>query len=249
MKSIVDKLVSRIDAIEQSSSTSGGNQGGEVKEHTHTVDHITDLDTKLSGYVLKEHTHKVEDITDLDTSTFATKEELQNRPTTVNSEDIKDSVKEYVKSDELYIYAEAPFEVNRNLNGLGMSGSGPDYNINGVSLDSHFTHEFSMHLQVKTDDGAKEIEINDYTFTDKSSPPRGLTLVTINGGYKIICLASDYQRVEVIATSITGGTEEFESSRFIISRTPTNMNGEQLMTAKAVKEYVEAILREKGLIS
>ena len=47
MKSIVDKLVSRIDAIEQSGSTTGGNQGesGEVKEHTHTVEQITDLDT------------------------------------------------------------------------------------------------------------------------------------------------------------------------------------------------------------
>ena len=57
MKSIVDKLVSRIDAIEQSGSTSGGNESGEVKEHTHTVDHITDLDTKLNEYALKDHTH------------------------------------------------------------------------------------------------------------------------------------------------------------------------------------------------
>ena len=76
MKSIVDKLVSRIDAIEQSGSTSGGNESGEVKEHTHTVEQITDLDTKLSGYALSSHTHTVEQITDLDTSTFATKEEL-----------------------------------------------------------------------------------------------------------------------------------------------------------------------------
>ena len=75
MKSIVDKLSSRIDAIEQSGTTSGGNgQSGEVKEHTHTVDHITDLDTKLSGYALSSHTHTVDHITDLDTSTFATKE-------------------------------------------------------------------------------------------------------------------------------------------------------------------------------
>ena len=229
MKSIVDKLSSRLEKVENGGGQSG-NQGGLSKDEVTQL--IKDTDPK-------KHEHEIGDIQGLDTTKFATKEELQNRPTTVNSEDIKDSVKEYVKSDELYIYAEAPFEVIRNLNGLGLSGSGPEYNINGVSLDSHFTYEFSMHLQVKTDDGAKEIEINDYTFTDKSSPPRGLTLKTINGGYKIICLASDYQRVEVIATSITGGTEEFESSRFIISRTPTNMNGEQLMTAKAVKEYVQ----------
>ena len=61
MKSIVDKLVSRIDAIEQGGSTSGGNQGesGEVKEHTHKVEQITDLDT--STFV--KNSEKVTDIT------------------------------------------------------------------------------------------------------------------------------------------------------------------------------------------
>ena len=101
MKSIVDKLVSRIDAIEQGGSTSGGNESGEVKEHTHTVEQITDLDTKLSGYASKEHTHKVEDITDLDTSSFVKNSEKVTDITNESGEGIptEGAVVKYVKAN------------------------------------------------------------------------------------------------------------------------------------------------------
>ena len=97
MKSIVDKLVSRIDAIE-SGSTTGGNESGEVKEHTHTVEQITDLDTKLSGYALSSHTHTVEQITDLDTSTFVKNSEKVTEITNESGEGIptEGAVKKYV---------------------------------------------------------------------------------------------------------------------------------------------------------
>ena len=88
MKSIVDKLVSRIDALE-SGSTSGGNESGsggsmseekvkqliqntDPKTHTHKLEEITDLQTTLDTYTLKTdfdtHTHPISDITDLQTT-------------------------------------------------------------------------------------------------------------------------------------------------------------------------------------
>ena len=70
MKSIVDKLVSRIDAIEQNGSTSGGNQGGldedAVKQLIEQTVDTTKFATKdeLSGYASYSHGHTSGDITD-----------------------------------------------------------------------------------------------------------------------------------------------------------------------------------------
>ena len=61
MKSIVDKLSSRLEQVEKS----GGNESGEVKDHEHEISDIKGLDTKLSGYALSSHTHKSSEISDV----------------------------------------------------------------------------------------------------------------------------------------------------------------------------------------
>ena len=84
MKSIVDKLCSRLEALENG-NTSGGNTSGlseekvkqliqntDPKTHTHKLEEITDLQTTLDTYTLKTdfdtHTHPISDITDLQTT-------------------------------------------------------------------------------------------------------------------------------------------------------------------------------------
>ena len=42
---------------------------------------------------------------------------------------------------------------------------------------------------------------------------------------------------------------EYDTDKFILSRGPTDMNSLRLMTANAVRGYVEAILKEHKLIT
>ena len=241
-------------------------QTTDPKEHEHTSSDITDLDT--TNFATKNHTHtssqisdrireysrytNPDDITsDLVMTAKATKgyveEELENKADSAHNHitlDISDKIFEYT-TNKLYFSVQPPFKVEGN-----------ELTIDSqyIQDESNWECRFDINYQslyaagVGTGDEYCRIGSNQTLYTSECIK------VEYREGMPYISLLNELivrVSLKVSNRSNTGLTDAVKDGCVsVISRGPTDMSSERLITANAVREYVESKnSNEKRIIS
>ena len=214
MKSIVDKLSSRLEKVENS----GGSTSGLSKDEVTQL--IKDTDPK-------DHEHEIDDIKGLDTTKFATKEELNSHEH--KSSDISDRISEYLKwptssSLEWKLPEESLFSPYSGAFGKGIALSFTSTFSFTIVYDSQ---EYQINQSTSSGLISKELNLSTWSTYIAIFPVSEEITQSINMVIKDIIIDESSPKTENITIEYIPGDPK------------TTMNEDQVMTANAVRGYVE----------
>ena len=222
-----------------------------VNNKSSTSENITNILSKdevtqlIQNTDPKEHTHEAKDITDLNTTNFATKDELNGYALSSHthmSSDITDIQFEYT-TDEMYYHVEPPFKLIGN-----------ELTIDSQYINGSWSIMFNVYIQVQA---ASEIIKTSDTLCltqGETSESSNVSLRWQDGMPYISLLNKQIIRMSLKTALEMHGFQkdgtEIGYCKLVISRGPTDMSSERLITANAVREYVESKnSNEKRIIS